>query len=77
MGLYYLAEKVVTQEKHVETDTIRVITSQKVTKLTTLMASYTKQSHVRRVAYLYLVISQNRLIFKAKTAIFKLKGNCH
>lgn len=49
MGLYYLAQKVVTQEKHVDTNTIRVITSQKATKLTALMASYTKQSHVRRL----------------------------
>lgn len=29
MGLYYLAEKVVTQKEHVEINTIRVITSQK------------------------------------------------
>jgi len=31
MGLYHLAKKVVTQEEHVETNTIRVITSQKAT----------------------------------------------
>ena len=52
MGLYYIAEKVVTQEEHVESNTVRVITSEKATWLTTLMASYTKQSHIRRLAYL-------------------------
>lgn len=63
MGLYNLAEKVVTQEEHVVRNTIREITSQKATSLRTLMASYTKQSRPKIGVSLYFVISQNRLTF--------------